>query len=67
MRTSRLAIIAAVLAIPSAVYSQDGGLVDGRVGSGLSTSSTQSSPSSGLQGAYRRLLRLWRRIQSYAR
>jgi hypothetical protein len=54
MRASRLALIAAVLAIPSAVYSQDSGLVDGRVGSDLSTSSTQPSPSVGPQGAYRR-------------
>jgi hypothetical protein len=50
MRASRLALIAAVLAIPSAVYSQDSGLVDGRVGSDFSTSSTQPSPSNGLQG-----------------
>lgn len=50
MHASRLALIAAVLAIPSAVYSQDSGLVDGRVGSDLSTSSTQPSPSNGLQG-----------------
>jgi hypothetical protein len=50
MHASRLALIAAVLAIPSAVYSQDSGLVDGRVGSNLSTSSTQPSPSNGLQG-----------------
>jgi hypothetical protein len=54
MRASRLALIAAVLALPSAVYSQDSGLADGRVGSDLSTSSTQPSPSNGLQGAYRR-------------
>jgi hypothetical protein len=54
MRASRLALIAAVLAIPSAAYSQDSGLVDGR--SDLSTSSTQPSPSVGLQGAYRRPL-----------
>jgi hypothetical protein len=54
MHASRLALIAAVLAIPSAVYSQDSGLVDGRVGSDLSTASTQPSPSNGLQGAYRR-------------
>jgi hypothetical protein len=53
MHASRLTLIAAVLAIPSAVYSQDSGLVDGRVGSDL-TSSTQPSPSNGLQGAYRR-------------
>ena len=54
MRAPRLALIAAVLAVPSAAYSQDSGLVDGRVGSDLSTSSTQPSPSNGLQGAYRR-------------
>jgi hypothetical protein len=54
MRASRLALIAAVLAIASAVCSQDSGLADGRVGSDLSTSSTQPSPSNGLQGAYRR-------------
>jgi len=54
MRASRLALIAAVLAIPSAVYSQDSGLVDGRVGPDLSTSPTQPSPSLGSQGAYRR-------------
>ena len=54
MRASRLALIAAVLAIPSAVYSQDSGLVDGRVGSDLSTSPMQSNPSMGATGAYRR-------------
>jgi hypothetical protein len=53
MRASRLALVAAVLAIPSAVYSQDSGLVDGRVGSDLSTSPMQSNPSLG-SGAYRR-------------
>jgi hypothetical protein len=37
MRASSLALIAAV-GIPSAAYSQDSGLVDGRVGSDLSTS-----------------------------
>jgi hypothetical protein len=31
MHASRLALVAAVLDIPSAVYSQDSGLVDGRV------------------------------------
>ena len=35
MRASRLALVAAVLAIPSAVYSQDSGLVGGRVGADL--------------------------------
>src|ERR1700683_452550 len=54
MRASRLALVAAVLAIPSAVYSQDNGLVDGRVGSDLSTSPMQSNPSMGVTGAYRR-------------
>lgn len=53
MRASLFGLIAAVLAIPSAAYSQDSGLVDGRVGSDLSTSSTQLSPSNRLQGAYR--------------
>ena len=62
MRLSRLALTAAVLAIPSAVYSQDSGLVDGRVGFDLSTSSTQPSPSIGLQGAYRRPLNLARAL-----
>jgi hypothetical protein len=54
MRASHLAFIAAVLTIPSTAHSQDSGLVDGRVGSDLSTSSTQPSPANGLQGAYRR-------------
>jgi hypothetical protein len=54
MRASRLALIAAVLAIPSAVYSQDSGLVDGRVGADLNTSSTQSGSSMRLTRAYQR-------------
>ena len=54
MRASRLPLIAAVLAISSAVYSQDSGLVDGRVGSDLSTSSTQSGSPLGLTRAYQR-------------
>jgi hypothetical protein len=54
MRASCLSLIVAILAIPSAAYPQDSGLVDGRVGSDLSTSSTQPNPSNGLQGAYRR-------------
>jgi hypothetical protein len=53
MRASSLALIAAV-GIPSAAYSQDSGLVDGRVGSDLSTSPMQ--PSIGSTGAYRRPL-----------
>jgi hypothetical protein len=48
MHASRLALIAAVLAIPSAVYSQDRGLVDGR--SGPTSARRQPSPSNGLQG-----------------
>ena len=53
MRASYVALIVAVLAIPSAAHSQDSGLVGGRVGSDLSTSSTP--PTNGLQGgAYRR-------------
>jgi hypothetical protein len=62
MRASHLTLIVAVLAIPSAAYSQESGLVDGRVGSDLSTSSTQPSPSIGLQGAYRRPLNLARAL-----
>jgi hypothetical protein len=54
MCASRLALIAALLAIPSAVYSQHSGLVGGRVGSDLSTSSTQSGSSLGLTRAYQR-------------
>jgi hypothetical protein len=56
MRASRLALVAAVLAIPSAVYSQDNGLVNGRVGSDLSTSPMQSNPSMGATGPYHRPL-----------
>jgi hypothetical protein len=54
MRASRLALIAALLAIPSAAHSQDNGLVDGRVGADLSTSSTQSGSPLGLTRAYQR-------------
>jgi hypothetical protein len=54
MRASHLALIVAVLALPSAAYSQDSGQVDGRVGSDLGTSSMQPSPSMGSTGAYRR-------------
>jgi hypothetical protein len=54
MRASHLALIAAVVTIPSAVYSQDSGLVDGRVGSDLSTSPMQSNPSVGATGPYHR-------------
>ena len=54
MRAAHLALIAVLVAIPSAVYSQDSGLVGGRVGADLSNSTTQPNPSIGAQGAYRR-------------
>jgi hypothetical protein len=54
MRPSCLALIAAVLAFPSGAYSQDSGLVDGKVGADLSTSSTQPNPSLGSTGPYHR-------------
>jgi hypothetical protein len=53
MRASYFAILA-VMAVPPAAHSQDSGLVDGRVGSDLTTSSTQSGSSLGLTRAYRR-------------
>jgi hypothetical protein len=47
MRFSHIAVIAGVLAIPSAGYSQQDGPVGGKVGSDLGTSLTQPSPSLG--------------------
>jgi hypothetical protein len=47
MRPSQIALVAAVLAIPSASYAQQNGPVGGRVGSDLSTSPTQQGPSAG--------------------
>ena len=47
MRASPIALIAAVLAIPSVGYAQQDGPVGGKVGSDLSTSTTQPSPSVG--------------------
>ena len=47
MRASHIAVIAAALAIPTVGYSQDNGPVGGKVGSDLSTSPTQPSPSVG--------------------
>jgi hypothetical protein len=44
MRASHIAVIAAVLAIPSAGHAQQNGPVGGRVGADLSTSPTQSLP-----------------------
>jgi hypothetical protein len=54
MHASPLVLIAAVLTfLSAAAYSQNSGLVDGRVGADLSTSPTQSAPT-GSMGAYRR-------------
>jgi hypothetical protein len=52
MRASRVALIVGALTIPSAVYSQDSGLVGGRVGADL-VSPMQPGSSLG-SGAYRR-------------
>jgi hypothetical protein len=54
MRASRLALIGAALPLSSAVYSQDSGLVGGRIGADLSSATTQPSPSIGTQGPYER-------------
>jgi hypothetical protein len=51
MRASHLAIIAAVLALPSAALAQQDGPVGGRVGSDLSPTTTQPGPSVG-RGPY---------------
>ena len=51
MRASHIAVIAAVLAIPSAAFAQQDGPVGGRVGSDLSTTTTQPGPSVG-RGPY---------------
>jgi hypothetical protein len=48
MRASHIAVIAAVLAIPSAAFAQQDGPVGGKVGSDLSTTTTQPSPSVGV-------------------
>ena len=45
MRASYIAVIAAVLAIPSLAAAQQDGPVGGRVGSDLSTSTAQPGPS----------------------
>ncbi len=47
MRASHIALVAAVLAIPSVGHSQQDGPVGGKVGKDLSTSPMQSSPSAG--------------------
>ena len=48
MRASHIAVLAAVLAAPSVALAQQDGPVGGRVGSDLSTSTTQQSPSGGV-------------------
>jgi hypothetical protein len=47
MRASYIAVIAAVAAMPSVGYAQQDGPVGGKVGSDLSTSTTQPGPSVG--------------------
>ena len=54
MRASHIILSSALLATPSAGYAQDSGLVSGRVGSDLSTSPIQPSPSIGSRGPYGR-------------
>jgi hypothetical protein len=54
MRASHPALIVAILALPSAAYSQDSGQVDGRVGPDLNTSPMQPNPSLGSTGPYHR-------------
>jgi hypothetical protein len=55
MRASSSALIAAVLGLSSIpAYAQDSGQVDGRVGADATSSPTQSNPSLGPTGAYRR-------------
>lgn len=51
MRASHIAVIAAVLATPSAAFAQQDGPVGGRVGSDLSTTPTQPGPPVG-RGPY---------------
>ena len=51
MRASYIAFIAALLAIPSVALAQQDGPVGGRVGSDLSTTTTQPGPSVG-RGPY---------------
>ena len=50
MRACHFAVIAALFAVPTAGYAQQDGPVGGRVGSDLSTSTTQSSPSAAARG-----------------
>jgi hypothetical protein len=46
MRTLQIALVAAMLTIPSAGYSEDQGLVGGRVGAGLESSPAERPSSS---------------------
>ena len=48
MRASHIAVIAAMLAVPSVAFAQQDGPVGGLVGSDLSTTTTQPSPSIGV-------------------
>jgi hypothetical protein len=48
MRASHIAVIVAVLAIPSAAFAQQDGPVGGKVGSDLSTTTTQPGASGGV-------------------
>jgi hypothetical protein len=55
MRASHLAFVIACLALPSsAAYSQDSGLVDGRVGADANASPMAPSTSPGSTGPYHR-------------
>ncbi len=50
MRVSHIALIAAVLAIPSLGYAQQDGPVGGKVGADLGAAPTQPSPSAAARG-----------------
>lgn len=52
MRASYIVVVAAALAIPSAAIAQQDGPVGGKVGSDLSTTTTQPSPSLGAGRPY---------------
>jgi hypothetical protein len=54
MRASPLCLVLAALIMPSLAYSQDSGLVDGKVGPDLNTSPMQSNSSLGSVGPYHR-------------
>lgn len=52
MRASYIVVVAAALAIPAAAIAQQDGPVGGKVGSDLSTTTTQPSPSLGAGRPY---------------